>query len=94
MQQLAHLDQQLMTLLTHVGEVDTPLLEHLLTQREQVLQQLQADPTRLEKVQWQAAIDRTVQLMAHVQHHREQSAQHMQRLVHGQRSLQMYNKFR
>ncbi|GAL06891.1 hypothetical flagellar rod protein FlaI [Photobacterium aphoticum] len=94
MQRLAQIDQALTALLATPSDVDTQTLEQLLAQREQVLQHLQAEPAPLDKAQWQAAIERTTGILTQLQQHREQAAQQMQRLVHGQRSLQMYNKFR
>jgi len=94
MQRLNQLDDQLEAMLAVEGEVDSERLQQLLQQREQLLQQLMAEPDRLDKTEWQAAVERTSCLLAQIRHHRDMSAGQLQRLQHGQRSMQVYNKFR
>ncbi|MGF1730430.1 flagellar rod protein FlaI [Photobacterium kasasachensis] len=94
MQRLNQLDNQLEAMLAVEGEVDSEQLQQLLAQREQLLQQLMARPECLDKAEWQAAVDRTAYLLARIRHHRDMSASQLQRLQHGQRSMQVYNKFR
>lgn len=94
MQRLNQLDDQLEALLAVDGEVDAERLQLLLQQREQLLQQLMAQPECLDKTEWQAAVERTSSLLARIRHHRDLSAGQLQRLQHGQRSMQVYNKFR
>ncbi len=94
MQRLNQLDNQLEAMLAVEGEVDSEQLQQLLQQREQLLHQLMAEPERLDKTEWQAAVERTSCLLAKIRHHRDMSASQLQRLQHGQRSMQVYNKFR
>ncbi|OAN18618.1 flagellar rod protein FlaI [Photobacterium jeanii] len=94
MQQLDQLDQQLASLLTSSAEVDAEQLQQLLQQRETLLQTLMAQPEQLDQQQWQAAVERTSLLLEQIRQHRERSASELQRLQHGQRSMQIYNKFR
>lgn len=94
MQRLEHIDQQLDALLANTTEVDGTAIQQLLSQRELLLEKFQSEPERLDKAQWQQAIERTSLLLERIHYHRDRSASQMQRLVHGQRSLQMYNKFR
>ncbi|MGF1690345.1 flagellar rod protein FlaI [Photobacterium kagoshimensis] len=100
MQRLDQLDEQLAALLaTHTEpatdtEVDSEQLQQLLQQREVLLQELMAHPERLNKPQWQAAVERTSLLLELIRQHRDRSADQLKRLQHGQRSMQIYNKFR
>ncbi len=94
MQRLNQLDNQLEAMLAVEGEVDSEQLQQLLQQRDQLLQQLMAQPEHLDKAEWQAAVERTSYLLARIRHHRDMSASQLQRQQHGQRSMQVYNKFR
>ncbi|MGF1680415.1 flagellar rod protein FlaI [Photobacterium minamisatsumaniensis] len=94
MQRLDQIDQQLELLLAVPEEVDSNKLQALLSQRELLLQQLMAEPESLDKRLWQQAIERTSVLLERIRHHRDRSANQVQRLQHGQRSMQVYNKFR
>ncbi|PSW07603.1 flagellar rod protein FlaI [Photobacterium lipolyticum] len=94
MQRLNQLDNELEAILAVEGDVASDELQQLLQQRESLLQQLMAEPERLNKDEWQAAVERTTCLLARIRHHRDLSASQLQRLQHGQRSMQIYNKFR
>ncbi|MGF1726713.1 flagellar rod protein FlaI [Photobacterium nomapromontoriensis] len=94
MQNLEHIDQQIDALLADDTEIDGSQLQQLLSHRELVLEQLRSEPARIDRAQWQQAIERTSMLLERIHYHRDRSASQVQRLVHGQRSLQMYNKFR
>ncbi|MDX1302361.1 flagellar rod protein FlaI [Photobacterium sp.] len=94
MQRLNQLDNELEAILAVEGDVASDELQQLLQQRESLLQQLMAEPERLNKEEWQAAVERTTCLLARIRHHRDMSASQLQRLQHGQRSMQVYNKFR
>ncbi|ELR65119.1 Putative flagellar rod protein FlaI [Photobacterium marinum] len=94
MQRLQQLDGQLEAMLSTDGDVDPQLLQQLLQQREQILHELMAKPEQLEKSAWQAAVERTSCLLEQISQRRDQSAGQLQRLQHGQRSMQVYNKFR
>ena len=94
MQRLNQLDNELEAILAVEGDVAADELQQLLQQRESLLQQLMAEPERLNKDEWQAAVERTTSLLARIRHHRDMSASQLQRLQHGQRSMQVYNKFR
>ena len=94
MQRLNQLDNELEAILAVEGDVASDELQQLLQQRESLLQQLMAEPERLNKNEWQAAVERTTCLLARIRHHRDMSASQLQRLQHGQRSMQVYNKFR
>ncbi|MGR5127490.1 flagellar rod protein FlaI [Photobacterium swingsii] len=94
MQRLDQLDEQLGALLATDTEVDSEQLQQLLQQREVLLQELMAHPERLDKLQWQAAVERTSLLLEKIRQHRDRSAGQLKRLQHGQRSMQIYNKFR
>jgi len=94
MQRLNQLDNELEAILAVEGDVASDELQQLLQQRESLLQQLMAEPERLNKDEWQAAVERTTCLLARIRHHRDMSASQLQRLQHGQRSMQVYNKFR
>lgn len=94
MQRLQQLDDQLEALLATDGEVDAGPLQQLLQQRHQLLQQLMAAPEHLDHNEWRAAVERTSGLLDRIRQHRERSAGQLQRLQHGQRSMQIYNTFR
>ncbi|MCW8328173.1 flagellar rod protein FlaI [Photobacterium sp. SDRW27] len=94
MQRLNQLDDQLEAMLAVEGDIDSDRLQQLLQQRDELLQQLMAQPECLDKTEWQAAVERTSCLLARIRHHRDMSAGQLQRLQHGQRSMQAYNKFR
>ncbi|MGF1758338.1 flagellar rod protein FlaI [Photobacterium sagamiensis] len=94
MQRLNQLDNELEAILAVEGDVASDELQQLLQQRESLLRQLMAEPERLNKDEWQAAVERTTCLLARIRHHRDMSASQLQRLQHGQRSMQVYNKFR
>ncbi|PSW19549.1 flagellar rod protein FlaI [Photobacterium sanctipauli] len=94
MKKLEQIDQQLEWVLAASDDVDSVQLQQLLEQRELVLQQLMAEPDKLEKQRWQQAIERTSGILERIRQHRERSAAQVQRLQHGQRSMQVYNKFR
>lgn len=94
MQRLNQLDNELAAILAVDSGVASDALQLLLQQRESILQQLMAEPEHLKKDEWQAAIERTSCLLARIGHHRNISASQLQRLQHGQRSMQVYHKFR
>ncbi|WP_299016127.1 flagellar rod protein FlaI [uncultured Photobacterium sp.] len=94
MQHLQQLDSELEVMLSAEGDVDPELLQQLLQQREQILRALMAQSELLEKTAWQAAVERTSCLLEQICLRRDRSASQLQRLQHGQRSMQVYNKFR
>lgn len=94
MQYLQQLDEQLAALLATDDEVDAEQMAQLLQERQQRLQQLMAAPEHLDHQAWRAAIERTSGLLDRIRQHRERSAGQLQRLQHGQRSMQVYNTFR
>ncbi len=94
MQRLSQLDNELEAILAVEGDVASDKLQQLLQQRESLLQKLMAEPERLKKDEWQVAVERTSSLLERIRQHRDMSASQLQRLQHGQRSMQVYNKFR
>ena len=74
MQRLNQLDNELEAILAVEGDVASDELQQLLQQRESLLQQLMAEPERLNKDEWQAAVERTTCLLARIRHHRDMSA--------------------